>query len=117
MALDKDDETTSRLISALIAAEPALTALLHEHLAANDELLPHVFIGDVTRWLTANGPQPHVLGVLDEAVVSDSMYVQGLVYISFLENLEPGAPSDDRIVASLPPRLRAAFTVVHGETR
>lgn len=115
MPLDMYDESTSRFIAALVAAEPALASVLDAHLAAYEELLPHVFVGDLTRWLTAHGPQPQVLRILDEAVASESADVRGLVYMSFLEHLEAREPLDQRIVTSLPPRLRAALTLVGGD--
>jgi hypothetical protein len=115
MPLERYDETTSGFITALVAAEPALAAVLDEHLATYEELLPHVFMGDVTRWLTAHDPPPRVLGILDEAVASESADVRGLVYMSFLEHLEAREALHQRLVASLPPRLRAALTGVGGD--
>ena len=115
MPLDRYDETTSDFITALVAAEPALASVLDAHLATYDELLPHLFMGDVTQWLTAHGPQPRVLGILDEAVESGSADVRGLVYMSFLEHLMAREPLNHRLVTSLPPRLHAAWTVVGGD--
>ena len=110
-----NDDTTSTFISAVVMAEPALAPVLDDHLAANDVLLPHVFMGDVTRWLSARGPQPRVLDILDDAIASESRYVQDLIYFSFLENLDPRDVADERIVAALSPRLRTALAVVRGD--
>ena len=111
---DKNDGTPSELFAALATAEPALGAALEAHLAAYGELLPHVLMGDVTRWLTVHGPQPLVLGVLDEAVASGPNGVKAVIYFSFLEPLDPAEPPDSRIIAGLPPRLRAEFAMFHG---
>ena len=112
---DKDSKTTSEFIETLALSEPALQVALEAHLAAYGELLPHVLMGDVTRWLTTHGPQPRVLAVLDEALAAEPAYPKALIYFSFLEPLKPGEPPDDRIIASLPPRLRAALAMFHGE--
>lgn len=115
MPLHRYDETTSSFITALAGAEPALTAVLDEHRAAYEAVLPHVFMGDVTRWLTAHDPPPRVLGVLDNALTSASADVRSLVYMSFLEHLTVREPRHHRLVTSLPPRLRAALTAVGGD--
>ena len=112
---DKDSETTREFIKALAAAEPAFGPAFEAHLSDNGELLPHVLMSDVTRWLTTHGPQPRVLGVLDDALATGPNYVKALIYFSFLEPLKPGEPPDDRVIAGLPPRLRAALAMFHGE--
>jgi len=40
-----------RFVQDLVFAIPELKPLLANHLADNDELLPHVFIGDLTRFV------------------------------------------------------------------
>lgn len=115
MHRDMNHDTTSTFISAMVQAEPALMPVLDDHRAANGGLLPHVFMADVTRWLTARGPQPRLLSVLEDAVASESRYVRDLIYLSFLEQLDSGEPADRQIVASLPPKLRSALTFVGGD--
>lgn len=38
-------------VRALVSLEPDLAPELAEHIDANDGLLPHVFMGDVARWV------------------------------------------------------------------
>jgi hypothetical protein len=38
-------------VGALVHRFPALLSLLQRHLVNYDGLLPHVFMGDVTRWI------------------------------------------------------------------
>jgi hypothetical protein len=65
---------------------------LHEHLADNDELLPHVLFGDVTRYALslARGGQTdeldRLLGDLDAALGESEDEVANLVWASFVEN-------------------------------
>ena len=88
---------------------PSLMAELEEHITANfGEVLPHVFFGDVTRHVNelvksiSLGADPAVraeletiLEAMETGFVSGTSDVQGLIVVSFLENLpfawEPGA--------------------------
>ena len=41
--------TIPELVAALLRAEPALGASLHEHLATNEGCSPHLYMADVIR--------------------------------------------------------------------
>ena len=84
--------TIDDLMRDLIAAAPEVDAVLQEYLADNDELLPHLLFGDVTRWLDDGGPDPAVLAVLDHHIGAGDDVVQNVLAASFLENLIAGAP-------------------------
>lgn len=68
-----------------------LAPFLQEHVADNDEILPHVFMGDVTRYALSGGAQRRELvRHLNERMRKGEKDVQNLIAISFVANLENG---------------------------
>jgi hypothetical protein len=104
-ALEADDTTAHLLVTKLVGEALALRPFLDDHVAFNNELLPHVFFGDVTRFVVsgfAEHPERRadtekILVVLEEAMGSPDEDVQNLVSVSFCEKLLGG----------MGPRLRA----------
>jgi hypothetical protein len=103
------DAACEALIHRLLADEPALRSLYDDHVAANDELLPHVFFGDVTRFITgsfesdaheARQDSLRVLAILEDALGQPEPSVEDLIATSFAENL---------LGASCLPALRRVF--------
>ena len=88
----------------LLGAEPRLVPVYRQHLANNDELLVHVLLGDVTRWLREHGPVAPVLGVLERHLVEGDGDLRNAIAVSFVENLEP---DDGALRQALGPGLRA----------
>ena len=101
-------DVTVSFVRSMVARFSKLKALLAGHIEDNEgEILPHVFFGDLTRYvvslaLAAGGaelPLTHdlhaILEYLEEAYASGGDEVQELIAVSFLENLprpaEPGA--------------------------
>jgi len=84
----------SSLIATLVDAAPELKPLLSEHIQNNDDLLPHVFFGDLTRFVQTEverenfGPVKRILDVLEDAAKSTDPAVRDLLGASFLENIE-----------------------------
>lgn len=81
-------------VGALVHRFPLLRPLLQEHLDDYDALLPHVFLGDVTRWVTnefATGGRSEALRAVLEFIESSFRdghdHERELVAVSFLENL------------------------------
>jgi hypothetical protein len=102
-------------IERIVVAVPALRASYEQHVQDNDGLLPHVYLGDVTRFVvrgfrTGSGPEQadaeSVLSFLEEALGSPRADVQTLVSLSFVENLLGEEPLE-RIRAAMGPRLKA----------
>jgi hypothetical protein len=95
----------------LVAEVPELKPVLAEHLEDNfDELLPHVFFGDVSRWaeseVAADPADPAVQRLIDElstGFTDGAPEVRDLITVSFLENLDDDSP----VLAVLSPPLRA----------
>lgn len=88
------------LVHRVVAEGPALEPLLSEHLDDMDgELLPHLLFYDFTRWAQA---QPldsedlsRFLAVLEDAYAGQDMDQREVIYVSFLENLDPSSPVFD----------------------
>lgn len=81
-------------VGALVHRVPVLRPLLQEHLNDYDALLPHVLMGDVTRWVInefETDGQSEVLRAVLEFIESSFRdgrdHERELVAVSFLENL------------------------------
>jgi hypothetical protein len=94
--------TTIEFIDHLVRRFPALEPLLREHLADNfGEVLPHVFFGDLTRYVITEwergGPDGvgPILFELESALSTGDEEIAELIAVSFLENLpRQGEPGD-----------------------
>ena len=79
----------------LLREFPEINAIYDEHVADNEELLPHVFMGDVTRSIVALSLSPtrddsylkRFLDYLEQASVASDNDVTNLIAVSFIENL------------------------------
>ena len=92
---------TSDLFAQIVEAAPGFRSTVEEHLAGNDELLPHVLMGDCGRFVAsyftgaqtiASGPTDErelqsVLSVLDRAMIEGDEATQNVVAVSFVEDL------------------------------
>jgi hypothetical protein len=86
-----------------VARVPALQEVLDEHLADNfGEMLPHVFMADLTRWFVAAiaaGEGSEIAAFADavEALyTSDDPEVRNVAAVSFMEYLVVGPDSQER---------------------
>jgi len=94
--------TAAAFVDWLAGRHPAIEDLRREHVAYYDELLPHVFFGDVTRYvadLARSAGHDEVLNDLlndlDSALGADQEDdVANLIWVSFVENAQ-GVPGDD----------------------
>ncbi|MEQ8763820.1 MAG: hypothetical protein RL885_07830 [Planctomycetota bacterium] len=99
---------------------PALGLLHAEHLADYDNVLPHVFLGDVARYVTRgfSGEEDaersqssreaavEVLKVLEEqAAAARNPEVMELFSVSFLENIDWESPEGRAIRSTMGPEL------------
>ena len=111
---DEDDEkgenrvpaSTKNCVSQLLDRVPELGSLYDEHIQDNNELLPHVFFGDVTRYVVQemrcresqpSQPVQRILSFLEQCMVSGDEQVNELISVSFLENLL----GEDDVLANL----------------
>lgn len=97
---------------------PLIDAILAEHVDDYDEVLPYLFLADVTRWLTAFAekaePEPaeraaaaRVIQVLDEEGATGDDETRYLIVGGFLENL-PYCDEGHPVWSLLTDRLLAA---------
>ena len=87
------------MIGALIDSHRQLIPVLEEHLEDNEgEVLPHLVVADIVRWLVAHhASQPQVshdvLAWLEKAFTRGPDEVQGLIVVSGVEMIpDPGKP-------------------------
>lgn len=119
--------TYDNVVAELVTQVPELAPRLAEHQQDYDEILPHVFFGDVVRYVEAHCDELttampdlgtvqcgayRVLQFLEEAMASDDEQVQELVSASFVESFVLGTEAYDRVLAVCGPRLREEFRVI-----
>jgi hypothetical protein len=80
--------------------------LMAEHLGDYDELLPHVFMGEVTRYVLSDGPQrSHIVSRLETALCEGAPKLRELVAVSFVENIETEAELISTVSGIRAPRI------------
>jgi hypothetical protein len=102
-------EECEQLVHFLAEAIPSLAPILAENIADYDELLPHLFFGEMVPWAEDREKATdleieQMISLLDTAYATGDYYVRNLIEASFLENLY----KTSRLVARLGPSLTAA---------
>jgi hypothetical protein len=112
---------STAFISSLVNSVPELELLMADHVAAFDELLPHVFMGDVSRFvLTKWHAKAHgsddaaavlkaVFTRLEIASSSNSDQVDELIGVSFVENLLPDANGLECLQTFVSPEMHERY--------
>jgi hypothetical protein len=119
------DRPEAKLIHQLVALAPELGPVYRTHLDDNfGELLPHLMMGDITRWMgvlvsrvQAGGPTAPadlelfrtVMAFLEGQFASGDAAVQELIAVSFVENLWQTGEQFTAIKNVLGPSLRGQF--------
>ena len=117
---------TEDFVRSLVRRFPDLEPLLEEHVADNfGELLPHVFFGDLTRWVLSlleptAGPERFergsqlrgILSALEMAYASGDDELEELISVSFLEHLPRPGEHHSEIRSMLGARLSAQLRVI-----
>ena len=104
--------TYSEITTALRVALPEFAAEIDEHVVDNDEMLPHVLFGDLTRFVLDASQRrdddlvQRALAFLDAALREGDDAVQNLVGVSFVENVGPWDPNQADFIESWPDALR-----------
>jgi len=109
------------LCEKLAAGDANLRTMLDGHIRDNDELLAHVFFGDVTRYYESlcnadrREEAVRIVNCIDEALAEASHedYVDNVIHVSFLECL-PWRTRSGLPWELLTPRLKAGYDVMHG---
>jgi hypothetical protein len=114
---------TQEFVEGLARVDARLAELLAEHKRDNDETLPHVFMGDVTRFagdLAKRGGADTdtleaILAAIERAVTSGVADVDELAVVSFLENLHQTGDAYGEIARRLGPKSREALDLLERE--
>ena len=81
--------TTVDFCKSLADQCPDVSDILTEHIADNGEVLPHVFLADVTRYLLADGRcRKALVKYLDQSFATKGPDVEDLIAVSFVEYLD-----------------------------
>ena len=109
---------TAQLFERIVHVAPEFAPLVAEHVRENDDLLPHLLMADLLRFVAlllerADEPATRQLhGILDhlESELANNIEeTRDLIAVSFLEHLET-EPFYLRLYALLGPRTRAAHS-------
>jgi hypothetical protein len=101
----------------LCVAIPGFDRVHDEHVADHDEVLPHLLMADLVRFLCdevrVSGAQSVVLRrameLLELAMGSQDSRVEELLSVSFVENLDPEDPSVAAIRSTFGPKLEELY--------
>ncbi|MFH0899680.1 MAG: hypothetical protein V2A73_03500 [Pseudomonadota bacterium] len=101
----------------LRARVPGFAQVYEEHIRDYDEVLPHVLLGELVRFLAdeirSHGQQSTALceamELLERGMGSLDSRLQELIAVSFLENLEPQDEAFATISSMFGPRLREQY--------
>jgi hypothetical protein len=106
-------------VGSLVARVPELTPLLQEHLDDYEGLLPHVFMGDVTRWAIerfkvdeTDRSLQNALDFMEGWAATSKEKDQELVVVSLLENLPFPGQDGEGIREVLGPTLRQLLAMI-----
>lgn len=103
------------LFETIISVSPGFGAVMKEHLSDNDELLPHLLMSDLLRYvgikLTAGDSSAlaearEILRLMEAAFTSGNPDTENAVAVSFLENVE-SEPFFSTLAPLLGPAMRA----------
>jgi len=101
---------------AFAQAVPATQPILEDHVASNDEVLPHVLMADLRRFLvdriTTNDQTTlaEFLREIERLASSDNPSVRNVVDVSFIEDLVLGDPGELAALEMIRPQLGPATT-------
>lgn len=91
---------------------PGFAPVYDEHMSDYDEVLPHVLVGELTRFLfgqASDAALESALGLLERAAAASDERLQELVAVSFIENLEPNAARFPAMRKHFGPALQAQY--------
>jgi hypothetical protein len=95
----------------LIDRVPEVLAVVDEHRRDHDEVLPHVLMADIRRFVIAKLQDvvtiDAVVACLEEGIASGNEALQEVIAVSFLENMDPTEPSYEAIANRMGPLLLA----------
>jgi hypothetical protein len=107
-------KTQGEFIEELLNVEPALREVFDQHIRDNGEVLPHVFMGDVTRFVisaaarrnSADPTLPKLIHFLETRFAVAGEDIKNLISVSFVENLVGEDEALGVLVPMMGPYLR-----------
>ena len=100
---------------------PSLKTVYDEHIDKNDSLLPHVFMGDLTRFVISESENVEsrttlttLMRYLDDGLRTGSDEVKELIVVSFVENLLGEVAALRSLKPLMGPRLRSEVEQICG---
>ena len=117
---------SQKFMATLLSEVPELAETYQTHVMENDEVLPHVLMGDITRlalqladWGTNHSGRgaatlERLLKLLDDHMAAGPREVRELIAVSFLENLDESDAGYSALAARLGPALAREMTHLHG---
>lgn len=115
-------------VIALVEKHAELMPVLDQHLKDHGELLPHMFLGDTVRFLTATYADPReaadrysavtsVMMSVGSHFASSSLCVKELIAASFLENMPYPHEEAAEMIELLPDNLKSELIMQRGGLR
>ena len=99
---------------------PGFDRIYDEHVRYYEEVLPHVLLGELVRFLCTNDQTGTVrtkaVALLELAMESDDPRISELIAVSFLENLDPQEDVSHSITKLFGPRLREQFEITWADS-
>jgi hypothetical protein len=112
--------TNEEFITYLVQQVPALGAIYKSHVTDNDSILPHVFMGDASRYVISElqsgdrvGVLAHLFKLLEAGLDSDANVVE-LICVSFIENFIGEEGAIKRLGPFCGPKLGFEFKQICG---
>lgn len=108
-------------IDQLLQSLPQLKPAHDEHLFDNNTLLPHVFMGDVTRFAIAEAAKANteilqrLLDHLEKGLENSPKEVKELIAVSFVENLTGETVALKTLKPLIGPNLKKEVEIIYGE--
>ena len=117
-------ERTIAFVRSLVERFPTLSSMFDEHVKDNGEILPHIFFGDLTRYVVSlllsgagvarRRELEDILRTLEKAYASvgDEDELQELISVSFLEHLPRPGDEGSEVRSMVGPRLSQQLKLI-----
>lgn len=120
------DKENLEFLNRMLVQVPELSRVYEEHRNIGKRILPHVLMGDITRFVIAQHQNEldsqtrssileRCLDFLEKGITEEVEEVQELISVSFLENLAQSDALYDSIRSRLGPSLRAELEFYEDE--
>jgi hypothetical protein len=113
--------TAKSFIEELLRVVPELRPAYEIHLVDNATLLPHVFMGDVARFVVVESASHekqstlvHLVGFLENALTDGGKEIQELIAASFVENLIGETKALQSLKVLMGPNLKRQVETICG---